>query len=54
MVQHTMPLMEPGLYERTIHESFEGREVVRWYIASIDEATGTVTAEVVVVDAMET
>jgi len=44
-----MPLAEPHLYEQQVLAAFADRgEVVRWYIARIDELAGTAIAEVVI------
>jgi len=49
LVEHAMPLAEPHLYEQQVLAAFADRgEVVRWYIARIDELAGTAIAEVVI------
>ena len=52
LVEHTMPIMEPADYEHTlqawVRETGCG-DIVRWYLSSVDEVSGNVTAEVVVI-----
>ncbi len=48
LVEHTMPIMDPELYEEALRSALHGRgEIVRWYIGRVDEAARTVRAEVV-------
>ena len=49
LVEHVMPLMAPHLYESVVQAEFADRgEIIRWYIARVDEATSQATAEVVI------
>ena len=49
MIEHAMPLMPPHLYEQKLQTAFAERgEVIRWYIARIDESEGSAIAEVVI------
>mgnify|MGYP007078077315 CR=1 FL=1 len=50
LVERTMPLMAPAEYEETLQQwATDGGlgSIVRWYISRVDEASATVTAEVV-------
>ena len=49
LIGHAMPIMAPHLYEEALRAAFAQREIVRWYIARVDEAAGTAVAEVVVI-----
>ena len=47
LVEHTMPLMPPGEYEPQLRLDLEGQgDIVRWYVARVDEPSQTVVAEV--------
>ena len=49
LIEHTMPLMPPHDYEPALAAAFADRgEVLRWYIARIDETAGSAIAEVVI------
>jgi hypothetical protein len=48
MIQHVMPIMEPCRYEAVLRAALEPQgSLLRWYIGSVDEASGTATAECV-------
>ena len=52
LVEHAMPIMPPHLYEETLRQAFVGRgEILRWYIARVDETRGTAIAEAVILPA---
>ena len=48
MVRHQMPIMEPCRYEAVLRAALEPRgSLLRWYIGSVDEPSGTAIAECV-------
>jgi hypothetical protein len=52
LIEHRMPLAQPHLYEQAVRAACADRgEVLRWYIASVEEATSTAVAEIVVLRA---
>ena len=49
LIEHAMPLLPPHRYEHLLREAFAERgEILRWYIARVDEANATAIAEVVI------
>ena len=49
LIEHAMPLLPPHRYEHVLREAFAERgEILRWYIARVDEANATAIAEVVI------
>ena len=49
LVEHAMPIMEPHRYEQAVRTAFDEKgEVLRWYIARVDEESDTAVAEVVI------
>jgi len=52
MVERTLPIMEPSEYEGALQawaQDSDSGAIVRWYVSSVDEASGTATLEVVLV-----
>jgi hypothetical protein len=48
MVEHKLPLTAAHRYEAALHEAMADRgSVLRWYIARVDETTGSAIAECV-------
>ena len=49
LIEHAMRVMPPHLYEAELRQAFAERgEILRWYIARVDDEAGTAIAEVVI------